>query len=139
MGQMIDDALSGFSLYDSGKALIKSLWDGARGMVVQMVADLKARIADIVPAWMQRGFAWVSGDDGDPVSGNTVAIDSRPALAPDQISSSATDHSTTNITVHAAPGMNEQALAQETGRQVAQARSRGRSRRPLHDDSEDAQ
>lgn len=160
LGRMIDEALSGYSLYDTGKALLQTLWDGATGVVIQMVAALKAKIAGIVPDWMQSGFAWVSGGDGTPPGGgaapidpgtglppidpgNTLPIDSRPALGPDQITSSATDNSTTNITINAAPGMNEQALAKETARAVdgtrRRARATSRKSQALYDQSEDAQ
>ncbi|MEM8555992.1 MAG: phage tail tape measure protein, partial [Pseudomonadota bacterium] len=57
----IDGALSGFSLYDSGKAMIQTLWDGAKGIIPNMVAAIQAHLAALVPDWLMNAWTRVAG------------------------------------------------------------------------------
>lgn len=52
-------AFAEFSLWDTGVALIQSLWDGMRSLVTQLVADITSYLAGIMPQW---ALDFINGD-----------------------------------------------------------------------------
>jgi TP901 family phage tail tape measure protein len=58
----------GLSLYEAGVKIVESLGAGMWSVLTGMVAEIKAKLAEIVPGWMQRAWTWASGD-GDAAAG----------------------------------------------------------------------
>ncbi|AZV77876.1 phage tail tape measure protein [Parasedimentitalea marina] len=52
-----------FSLYDTGVALLQSLWDGMSSLLTEMVDAITAKLAALKPQWITDVMNWVSGDD----------------------------------------------------------------------------
>jgi len=133
IGAYIDGKLSGISLYDSGKAMIQTLWSGAKGVIPRMVADIKARIAGILPDWLSN---YLSGGGGDSAAPD-AAVDMTGPLRPPRADGTYTQNNTITITPH--PNQNPEAIANEVIRQQAR-RGRGGPAMPhLYDTPEDAQ
>lgn len=131
LAQTIHQALSGIDLYDAGIAMIASLWEGAKGMVAQMVADLRAKIASILPDWALRFLPGA----GEAPAAEAVAAPRAP-ITPAQLGRGG--DVTVNQTVNAAPGMDERRLADEAARRAGAAVQRGSARRqPLYDQGDD--
>jgi len=61
-GELVD-YFANINLYDSGVAIMQSLWDGAASLVVAMVDAISAKLSGIVPDWMKSAWNWVQGDD----------------------------------------------------------------------------
>jgi TP901 family phage tail tape measure protein len=58
----------GLSLYEAGVKIVESQGAGMWSVLTGMVAEIKAKLAEIVPGWMQRAWTWASGD-GDAAAG----------------------------------------------------------------------
>lgn len=136
VGARIHETLSGIDLYDAGVAMIQSLWNGAIALVAQMVADIKARLAGMLPelpSWLGGG-----GETAAPAAapGGVVAAPRAP-ITPGQVNGGG--NVTVNQTITPAPGMNERQLADEAARRAAGAVGGARPRQgtPLYDQSED--
>ena len=136
VGARIHETLSGIDLYDAGVALIRSLWNGAVALVGQMVADIKAKLAGMLPelpSWLGGG-----GETAAPVAapGGVVAAPRAP-ITPGQVNGGG--NVTVNQTITPAPGMNERQLADEAARRAAGAVGGARPRQgtPLYDPPED--
>jgi hypothetical protein len=63
----------GFSLYDAGVKIIESLGAGMWSVLTGMVDEIQAKLAGIVPDWMQRAWSWASGGDETPASTGSPA------------------------------------------------------------------
>ena len=129
----IDDGFSGFSLYDSGKAMIQTLWSGAKGVIPRMVEDIKARIAGILPDWLS---PYLSGGGGDSAAPD-AAVDMTGPLRPPRADGTYTQNNTITITPH--PNQNPEAIANEVIRQQALWGRGGPAMPHLYDTPEDAQ
>lgn len=57
------DYFANINLYDSGVAIMQSLWDGAGSLLVTMVDAISAKLSGIVPDWMKSAWNWVQGDE----------------------------------------------------------------------------
>lgn len=134
MAKTIDDTFAGIDLYDDGKRMIVSLWEGLKSRVGEMVADLRARIAGILPDWAAR----LIGATG-PVSGNVPA----PSGAPVSAATVRGGGSVTNVgDIHVtSTRADPAAVAGEVKAQLEEQSGRARrpgTGQPLHDASEDA-
>ncbi|MCW9041754.1 MAG: phage tail tape measure protein [Pseudopelagicola sp.] len=70
--EKIVSAFAEFSLFDTGVALLLSLWDGMASLVPQMVAAISAKLSAIVPDWMKSAWNWVAGDSEEAAAGPSV-------------------------------------------------------------------
>ena len=52
-----------FSLYDTGVALLQSLWDGMSSLITEMVDAITAKLADLKPQWITDLQNWIGGED----------------------------------------------------------------------------
>ena len=135
LAQYIHEQLMAIDLYAAGVAMIQSLWNGAVELVGKMVADIKARLAGMLPEGIMR-FLSGGGEVPAPDPAGMVG-QNRPPISPSQVNGA---NVTVNQTVVAAPGMNETQLASEAARRAAAATAaagRPRQGQRLHDEPED--
>jgi TP901 family phage tail tape measure protein len=133
--QMIDDRMRGFSLYDAGVAMIQSLWDGAKSLVGRMVADIKARLAGLLPDRVAGMLGLADPTLDGPVGAAPTApviLDSRASL----LGTGGGSRATTNvdvggITVNAAQGQSPLEVARAVAGELD--RAKGTARQPLSD------
>lgn len=125
--------LSGIELYDAGIAMIQSLWDGAKSLVVQMVADITARIRGIVPDRLLNLYDRVTGGGGDDEAGDLPPpVSAKPISA----QGGAIDNSvvTGDINVHVKTDASPQDIAAEVSKAVQPQQAHRYGGQPLYDE-----
>lgn len=60
-----------FSLYDAGRRLLQSAWDGMSSILGPMVDAISTRLAAIVPDWLRRAWEWASGGSSETTAAGT--------------------------------------------------------------------
>lgn len=129
--QKIDDLISsilaafgGLNLYEAGKAMIQSLWDGAKSLLGEMVASIKAKLAEMLPDWVATRLG--IDDSAAP------AIDRASTVLPEGMAAGSSPTTNTfNITQQ--PGESGEALAQRVVTEQARGSRRNRRTAALHD------
>ena len=136
VGAKIDETLSGIDLYDAGKAMIQPLWNGAVALVGQMVADIKAKLAGMMPelpSWASFGYDAAAASDP-----NAAVAATRAPITPAQVNGGNTVTNVGDIVVNSAAA-DPKEVAREVKAQLSQAgQSGGKGSNPLFDQSEDA-
>jgi len=126
----IDETLSGIDLYDSGKAMIRTLWDGASSLLSQMVESIKETIRGIIPeSWLEFSGMETGGGVTAP------AVDMTGPMPPPRADESYVQTNTFNIQQR--PGESTDELARRTADYLRQNGGAGASVQRLSDTPED--
>ncbi|MGS4945365.1 phage tail tape measure protein [Meridianimarinicoccus sp. RP-17] len=126
----IDDAFTGFSLYDSGKQMIRTLWDGASSLLSQMVESIKETIRGIIPeSWLEYIGMEAGGGSTAP------AVDMTGPMLPPRADENFVQTNTFNIQQQ--PGESTDELARRTADYLRQNGGAGSSVQRLSDTPED--
>lgn len=126
----IDETLSGIDLYDSGKAMIQTLWDGASSLLSQMVESIKETIRGIIPdSWLE----FIGMEAGGAAT--APAVDMTGPMPPPRADESYVQTNTFNIQQR--PGESTDELARRTAEYLRQTGGAGSSVQRLSDTPED--
>ncbi|MCT4610030.1 MAG: phage tail tape measure protein [Pelagimonas sp.] len=68
-----------FDLFETGRALLQSLWDGMSALVPEMVAGISEKLSGIMPERMKDAWNWVAGGEDQTAAFAALPEDQRRA------------------------------------------------------------